>query len=134
MSVIQPSACCGGVMLSPQEQKTTIGDLMFRRSICRPSRVRRSPAVNLFPTNRLSAIHCISPAFIRIGLPHQVSNARNLSVSVSTFEYTLYGFWKSVLAGSRDSKLATRLAPSNFPPPRSPERLVSHVPPSKPPR
>ena len=44
------------------------------------------PLDSLLPTNRLSAIHCISPAFNRTGLPHQVSKSRNRSGSVSTFE------------------------------------------------
>ena len=38
-----------------------IGDLMLRRSMRSPSEVRISPAESLLPTNRLSAIHCISP-------------------------------------------------------------------------
>src|SRR5271157_1700169 len=85
-SRIQSSACCGGVMLSPQEQKQTIGDLMLRRSIRTPSEVRSSPVDSLLPTNRLSAIHCISPEFKSTGLPHQVSNSRKRSVSESTLE------------------------------------------------
>ena len=35
-----------------------------------------SPEVSLLPTKRLSAIHCISPAFSSTGLPHQVSKSR----------------------------------------------------------
>jgi hypothetical protein len=35
-STIQPSACCGGVMLSPLEQKQTIGERMWRRSTRSP--------------------------------------------------------------------------------------------------
>ena len=63
-----------------------IGDLMLRRSMRTPSEVRISPVESLLPTNRLSAIHCISPAFSRTGLPHQVSKSRKRSVSVSTLE------------------------------------------------
>ena len=40
---IQPSACCGGVMLSPFEQNTTIGERMLRRSITSPSDVLMRP-------------------------------------------------------------------------------------------
>jgi hypothetical protein len=86
---VQSSACCGGVMSSPQEQNTTIGDLMLRKSTRSPRDVRICPLESLLPTNRLSAIHCISPAFKRTGLPHQVSKSRNRSGSVSIFEYTL---------------------------------------------
>ena len=46
----QPRACCGGVMSSPQEQNTTMGDLMFRKSARMPSSVWSSPEVSLFPT------------------------------------------------------------------------------------
>ena len=53
-----------------------IGDLMLRRSTRTPSEVRISPDVSLLPTNRLSAIHCISPALSSTGLPHQVSKSR----------------------------------------------------------
>src|ERR1700758_1848871 len=89
-SSTHPSACCGGVILSPQEQNTTIGDRMLRKSIRTPSDVRSCPVDKWFPTNRLSAIHCISSAFSNTGLPHQVSNSRKRSASVSTLEYTLY--------------------------------------------
>ena len=85
-SVIQPRACCGGVMSSPQEQKTMIGERMLRRSMRTPSSVRSAPDVSLLPTNRLSAIHCISPALSNTGLPHQVSNSRKRAASVSTLE------------------------------------------------
>jgi hypothetical protein len=60
-------------MLSPHEQKQTIGALMLRRSIRTPSDVRISPVASLLPTNRLSAVHCIAPAFNSTGLPHHVS-------------------------------------------------------------
>ena len=47
-------------MSSPQEQNTTIGDLMFRRSTRMPSSVCSSPEDSLLPTKSSSAIACIS--------------------------------------------------------------------------
>ena len=73
-------------MSSPQEQKHDDRRLMLRRSMRTPSEVRISPVDSLLPTNRLSAIHCISSAFSSTGLPHHVSNSRKRSASVSTFE------------------------------------------------
>ncbi len=73
-------------MLSPHEQNTMIGERMLRRSTRTPSEVRISPEVSLLPTNRLSAIHCISSALSSTGLPHQVSNSRKRWASVSTLE------------------------------------------------
>ncbi len=70
-------------MSSPHEQKTTIGELMSPRSIRAPSRMRIWPEARLSPTNRFSAIHCISPMFNNTGPPRQVSNSRKRSRSVS---------------------------------------------------
>src|SRR3984885_6047294 len=53
-SRIQSSACRGGVMSSPHEQNTTIGDLMLRKSTRSPRDVRICPLESLLPTNRLS--------------------------------------------------------------------------------
>jgi hypothetical protein len=49
-------------MLSPLEQKTTIGERMLRRSTAVPSEVRISPAASLLPTKSSSTIHWISSA------------------------------------------------------------------------
>ena len=68
-----------------------IGERMLRRSMRVPSDVAIWPVDSRLPTNRLSAIHCISSAFSRTGLPHQVSNSRNRSASVSTLANTMSG-------------------------------------------
>ena len=74
-------------MLSPHEQNTMIGE----RDVAQVDAhavggVDLARSASLLPTNRLSAIHCISPAFSSTGLPHQVSKSRKRSASVSTFE------------------------------------------------
>ena len=71
-------------MSSPHEQKTMIGERMFRRSMRRPSEVRSWPVLSLLPTNRLSVMYCISSALSRTGLPHHFSNSRKRGASVST--------------------------------------------------
>ena len=74
-------------MLSPQEQKQTIGDLMLRRSIRSPSEARIWPVASLLPTNRLSAIHCISPALSENRTAPPGLELRGIApFSVSTFE------------------------------------------------
>ena len=71
-----PSACCGGVTLSPFEQNTTIGERMLRRSIAVPSEVLIRPAVRLLPTNNSSTMNWISSAFRLTCPPHQRSKPR----------------------------------------------------------
>jgi len=85
-SSIQSSACCGGVMSSPQEQNTMIGDLMLRRSSRSPVELCSSPEASLLPTNSRSAMDRISPAFSNTGLPHHFSNSRKRSGSLSILE------------------------------------------------
>ena len=63
--MIQSSACGTGVMLSPCEAKTTIGDWMHVRSTSVPSFRNASPRVSLLPMNRFSTIQRISSRFIR---------------------------------------------------------------------
>ncbi len=48
-----PSACCGGVTLSPFEQNTTIGERMLRRSIAVPSRRLDPPGGELVADEQL---------------------------------------------------------------------------------
>ena len=60
---IHPSACWGGVMLSPLEQNTTIGERMLRRSTIVPSTFLIMPAASLLPMNSSSTINWISSAF-----------------------------------------------------------------------
>jgi hypothetical protein len=67
-SVIQPSACGGGVMLFPLEQKTTMGNFIFRRSTRAPSSMVSSAGASRLPTNSLSATGVHSCAFSRTWL------------------------------------------------------------------
>ena len=63
-------------MLSPFEQKTTIGERIERRSIAVPSAVRISPAARWLPTKSSSTIHCISSALSSTWAFHHFSNSR----------------------------------------------------------
>ena len=63
-SGIQFKACCGGVMLSPCEAKTMIGDLIAFKSTRSIPRIA-SPVANLLPINRLSKIQRISASVMK---------------------------------------------------------------------
>ena len=69
-------ACCGGVMLSPFEQKQRIGDLMLRMSSRVPSLVTICAVESLLPTKRLSTMYCSSSPRSRTKAPHHFSNSR----------------------------------------------------------
>src|SRR3954452_8092426 len=120
-------------MLSPSEQKTTIGERILRRSTTWPSDILMRPAARLLPIKSSSTMNWISSAFRLTCPPHQRSNSRYRSASVSTLEYTLYCLVHNVLDGFWFSKFCTSHAPSNLPPPTSPVSAVSQLPPSRPP-
>ncbi|CFM15762.1 Uncharacterised protein [Bordetella pertussis] len=75
-SVIQPSACGGGVMLSPLEQNTMMGERMLRRSMRMPSEVTSPAVARRLPTNRLSTMYWISGPLRNTCPPHHFSNSR----------------------------------------------------------
>src|SRR5258708_10684801 len=95
----QSGAGCGGVILSPFEQNTTIGDLILRRSTGWPSDILIRPAARLLPTNSSSTMNWISSALRLTCPPHHRSNSRYRSASVSTFEYTMVCLVTYVLQG-----------------------------------
>ena len=82
-SGIQFKACCGGVILSPCEAKTIIGDSIFFKSTRSPSKIA-SPLASLLPINKFSTIQRISASVMKQKPPHQRSNSMNRSASVST--------------------------------------------------
>jgi len=60
---IQPSACDGGLMLSPVEVNTMIGEVTLRTSNVTPSCECNWLRVNLSPMKRLSTRYCSSSPF-----------------------------------------------------------------------
>ena len=62
-SRIQPSACGGGLILSPDEVNTMIGEVMLRTSKVTPSRDCNWLRVSLSPMKRLSTRNCSSSPF-----------------------------------------------------------------------
>ena len=73
---IQPRACCGGVILSPFEQKTMIGERISRRSSRVPAVVTISAVASLLPTKSSSTMNWISSALRSTWPPHQSSKPR----------------------------------------------------------
>ena len=63
-------------MSSPQEQNTTMGDLMFRKSTRMPSVGVQLAGGQLVPTKSWIGDACISCAVSSTGLPHHFSNSR----------------------------------------------------------
>ena len=76
-------------MLSPLEQKQTIGERMLRRSIRSPLRVTISAVASRLPTNSWSTIHWISSPLRLTWPPHHFSNSMKRGPSVSTFDHRL---------------------------------------------
>ena len=72
-------------MLSPAEAKTMMGERTARMSKVAPGPAESVPREKRLPMNRFSTIQPISSAFIRKKPPHQRSNSRKRSDSVSTF-------------------------------------------------
>src|SRR5678815_2027838 len=101
-------------MLSPLEQKQTIGEVMLRRSTRSPSRVTISAVASRLPTKSSSTIHCISSALRLTWPPHHFSNSMKRGPSVSTLDHRLYFLVHNVLDGFRFSKFSTSMPPSNL--------------------
>src|SRR5262245_63114459 len=120
-------------MLSPQEQKTTLGDRTRCRSTTSPVDNLTPPVVSLLPTNSSSAMNSISSRLSSAWPPHHFSNDRKRLGSVSILDHTLWSLVQKVLAGFRFSKLWTRKAPSKMPSPTSLASDTSQLPPSIPP-
>ena len=72
----EPSACWGGVMLSPNEANTRIGERMLRKSTRCPSLVTIWLVDSLLPTNSSSVMVWISSPFNRKNPLHHFSNSR----------------------------------------------------------
>ena len=65
-----------GVMLSPLEQNTTMGERMLRRSMRMPSDVTSPAVARRLPTNNLSTMYWISVPFRNTWPPHHFSKLR----------------------------------------------------------